>query len=94
MEPALVGDDSRPRLPRGVRLRRDDTRGEWTLLAPERVFQADAIAVEVLKLCNGERTLSAIVDELAAAFSADRARVETDVRGLLGQLAQKRLIDL
>jgi coenzyme PQQ biosynthesis protein PqqD len=86
--------DVKPRFPRGVRLRLDETRGQWTLLAPERVFKADAVAAEVLKRCDGERTLGAIVDELAAAFSADRARVEADVRDLLGQLAQKRLIDL
>ena len=90
----LVADEAMPRLPRGVRLRYDETRGEWLLLAPERVLKADKIAVEILKRCTGEASFSAIVDDLAASFSADRARVEADVRKMLGELAQKRLVDL
>jgi pyrroloquinoline quinone biosynthesis protein D len=84
----------KPRLPRGVRLKYDETRGEWLLLAPERVIKADAIAVEILKRCDGTATLAVIVDDLAAQFSADRARVETDVRELLEELAAKRMVDL
>ncbi len=85
---------SKPRLPRGVRLKYDETRGEWLLLAPERVIKADAIAVEILKRCDGTATFAAIVDDLALQFSADRARVETDVRALLEELAAKRMVDL
>lgn len=85
---------SRPRLPRGVRLKHDETRGEWLLLAPERVIKADAIAVAILQRCDGIATLDAIVDDLAMAFSADRARVEADVRALLENLAAKRMVDL
>jgi pyrroloquinoline quinone biosynthesis protein D len=87
----LVG---RPRLPRGVRLKLDETRGEWLLLAPERVIKADAIAVEILKRCDGTATVDAIIDDLATAFSADRSRVATDVRALLDELAAKRMMDL
>jgi pyrroloquinoline quinone biosynthesis protein D len=84
----------KPRLPRGVRLKYDKTRAEWLLLAPERVIKADAIAAEILKRCDGTLTLEAIVDDLARQFSADRARVEEDVRALLGELAEKRMVDL
>lgn len=87
-------DDARPRLPKGVRLRHDETRGEWLLLAPERVLKADPIAVEILKRCTGERSVREIVDELAATFAADRAQIDTDVRALLADLAAKRLLDL
>jgi coenzyme PQQ biosynthesis protein PqqD len=85
---------SKPRLPRGVRLKYDETRGEWLLLAPERVIKADAIAVEILKRCDGTATLAAIVDDLAERYSADRARVDMDVRKLLSELAAKRMVDL
>lgn len=81
-------------MPRGVRLKHDETRGEWLLLAPERVIKADAIAVAILQRCDGTATLDAIVDDLAATFSTDRARVETDVRALLDNLAAKRMVDL
>lgn len=86
--------DCHPRLPRGVRLRHDATRDEWTLLAPERVLKPDAVAVEVLKRCTGDATLSAIVDDLARAFTADRSRIDADVRALLADLAAKRVVDL
>jgi len=33
---------SKPCLPRGVRLKYDETRSEWLLLAPERVIKTDA----------------------------------------------------
>ena len=35
----------------------NEAQGGWVLLAPERVFKADAIAVEILKRCTGEATL-------------------------------------
>jgi coenzyme PQQ biosynthesis protein PqqD len=89
-----IGDGSKPRLPRGVRLKHDETRGEWLLLAPERIVKTDAIALAILQRCDGDATFAAIVDDLAAAFSADRGRVENDVRVLLEDLAAKRMIDL
>ena len=85
---------SRPRLPRGVRLKHDDIRKEWLLLAPERVLKTNAIAVEILKRCTGEKSLDAIVDDLASTFTAERSRVDNDVRALLTELATKRLVDL
>ncbi|MEJ0095586.1 MAG: pyrroloquinoline quinone biosynthesis peptide chaperone PqqD [Methylocella sp.] len=88
----LVG--AAPRLPRGVRLKHDDTRGEWLLLAPERVVKVDPIAVAILQRCDGVATIEAIVDDLAATYSADRARIDTDVRALLADLAAKRMVDL
>ena len=67
--------------------------GGWVLLAPERVFKADAIAVEIVKRCTGEATLGAIVDDLAKTFSAPRERILTDVTALLHGLAEKRLLE-
>jgi pyrroloquinoline quinone biosynthesis protein D len=86
--------DARPRLPRGVRLVHNEAQGGWVLLAPERLFKADAIAAEVLKRCTGETALSAIVDDLATAFSAPRERILADVTTLLRGLADKRLLEL
>jgi pyrroloquinoline quinone biosynthesis protein D len=93
-ERASLTTQSRPRLPRGVRLVHNEAQGGWVLLAPERVFKADAIAAEVVKRCTGEATLEAIVDDLAATFSAPRERVLTDVTTLLQGLADKKLLEL
>jgi pyrroloquinoline quinone biosynthesis protein D len=89
-----ISGEARPKLPRGVRLREDETRGGHVLLAPERVVRADPVAVAVLQLCDGTRTLNQLVDELCAAYKGDRTRIDTDVRALLADLAAKRMLDL
>src|ERR1700730_17774337 len=53
-----------PRLPRLVRLVHNEAQGGWVLLAPERVFKADAIAAEIIKRCTGEATFSELIDDL------------------------------
>lgn len=92
--PAIAAD-ARPRLPRGVRLVHNEAQGGWVLLAPERVFKPDPIAVEIIKRCTGESTFAALVDDLAQAFStAPRDKILTDVTALLRGLADKRLLEL
>src|SRR6266571_3753245 len=61
--PAAIPLDAQPRLPHGVRLVQNEAHGGWVLLAPERVFKADAIAVEIIKRCTGDASLAEIVDE-------------------------------
>ena len=86
--------DARPRLPRGVRLVQNEAHGGWVLLAPERVFKADAIAVEIIKRCTGDASLAEIVDDLAKVYAAPRERVLADVTVLLRGLADKKLLEL
>jgi pyrroloquinoline quinone biosynthesis protein D len=96
-EPAAkpsLPSDCRPRLPRGVRLTHNEAQGGWVLLAPERVFKADAVAVEILKRCDGEATFSAIVEDLSKTFSAPRERIEADCAVMLRSLADKKLLEL
>jgi pyrroloquinoline quinone biosynthesis protein D len=90
----MIPDDARPRLPRGVRLREDKVRERWVLLAPERIVKVNPIAVEILKLCDGSRSLAEIVAGLAGRFNADPARVGADVRTLIASLAEKRMAEL
>jgi pyrroloquinoline quinone biosynthesis protein D len=91
---ASISPDARPRLPRGVRLVYNEAQGGWVLLAPERVFKADAIASEVVKRCTGEATFAAIVDDLAKTYSAPRERILADVTAMLRGLADKKLLEL
>ena len=89
-----LSPESIPALPRGVRLRFDKVRNVWTLLAPERVLMPDEIAVEILKRCDGEATVAAIVDDLGRAFVADRDEIAADVEELLQDLADKGLVTI
>ncbi len=88
MEPS-----AKPRLPRGVKLRHDDVRQRWTLLAPERIFEVDGTAAAVLQLCDGERDLGAIIAELANRYSAPPAVIEKDVVAMLSDLKAKRVLE-
>jgi pyrroloquinoline quinone biosynthesis protein D len=91
--PMEIESSSRPRLPRGVKLRHDDVRGRWTLLAPERIFEVDATAATVLQMCDGERDLAGIVAELARRYNAPETVIETDVVAMLNDLKAKRVLE-
>jgi pyrroloquinoline quinone biosynthesis protein D len=84
-----VSEASRPILPRHAKLKFDDSRQRWVILAPERVLAPDDIAVEVLQLCDGIRTVTDMIDLLAAKYTADRAEIGTDVIAMLQDLADK-----
>jgi pyrroloquinoline quinone biosynthesis protein D len=84
-----VSEASRPVLPRHAKLKFDETRKVWVILAPERVLAPDEIAVEVLQLCDGVRNVAIMVDELAAKYAAPREAILTDVIAMLQDLADK-----
>ena len=84
-----VSETSRPKLPRHTRLKFDETRQVWVILAPERVLAPDEIAVEVLHLCDGERSVADMIDQLAVKYAAPREAISTDVIAMLQDLADK-----
>ncbi len=84
----------RPRLARGARIRLDPRDGTPVLLSPERGLRLSATAAAVVGLCDGERDLASLVDELVARFGgAERTRVDSDVRVLLADLRGRGVID-
>jgi pyrroloquinoline quinone biosynthesis protein D len=84
-----VSEASRPVLPRHAKLKFDETRQVWVILAPERVLAPDEIAVEILKLCDGVRSVSDIIDQLAEKYAAERDAIGADVIAMLQDLADK-----
>ena len=84
-----VSEASRPVLPRHTKLKFDQTRNVWVILAPERVLAPDEIAVEVLQLCDGVRTVAGMIDQLAEKYAAPRETIEADVIAMLQDLADK-----
>ena len=83
-----------PAFNRGFRLRFDEVRDAWVILAPERLFMLDEPAVEILKLVDGVRDIPAIVDALAERFNAPRERIADDVATMLLDLSDKGAIRL
>ena len=84
-----VNEASRPVLPRHAKLKFDETRKVWVILAPERVLAPDEIAVEVLQLCDGVRSVAQMVDQLAEKYAAPRQAIAADVVTMLQDLADK-----
>src|SRR6202045_3827073 len=84
-----VSEAGGPILPRHAKLRFDETRQVWVILAPERVLAPDEIAVEVLQLCDGVRSVADMVDQLAIKYAAERGAIATDVIAMLQDLADK-----
>src|SRR4051794_20495186 len=88
----IISAASRPALPRHVKLRHDAARDRWAILAPERVFTPDVIAVAVLQLCDGSRSVEVIAGELAETYNAPKERILADVTALLQALADKGVV--
>ena len=75
-----------------IKLRHDAGRGRWIILAPERIFDPDDIAVEVLKLCDGERTVADIAGVLAKEYNAPIGEIAADIIAMLQDLADKGVV--
>ena len=88
----IIGEQARPRLAPHVRLRFDERRERWVVLAPERLLMPDEIAVEVLHRCDGRTSIVAIVDGFAAAFDAGREEIMEDVLALVQELVDKGVL--
>jgi pyrroloquinoline quinone biosynthesis protein E len=82
-----------PRLSPKARVRSDPRDGRPVLLSPERGLRLSDTAAAVVALCDGTRDVEAIVDELAARYGAERARVASDVEALLADLHERALLE-
>jgi len=89
----VIGLSSVPRLPTGVRLKYDDAREQWVVLAPERLFVLDPIAHAIVDKCDGVATVDEIAGVLSDAYQAPRDQIETDIVQMLQDLADKGVIE-
>lgn len=79
-------------MPRHIKLRHDPGRGRWIILAPERVFNPDETAVEVLKLIDGQRSVNAIAEVLSRDYQAPLDVVTSDILAMLQDLTDKGVL--
>ena len=88
-------EENIPKLPRHAKLRYDEARKKWIINAPERVFELDEIAGEVMQLVNGVSSVSEIIDILLKKYEgAPRDVITKDVLAMLQPLAEKGFIIL
>ena len=88
----IIDTASMPALPVHIKLRHDAGRGRWHVLAPERVFEPDDIAVEILKRCDGQTSVESIATELAKDYNAPVQDILADTIFMLQELADKGVI--
>ena len=88
----IIAADSKPALPRHIKLRHDAGRGRWLVLAPERVFEPDDISVEILKRCDGATSVESIAGVLAKEYHAPLQNILADTISMLQELSDKGVV--
>jgi pyrroloquinoline quinone biosynthesis protein D len=83
----------RPVLAAKTRVQRDKVTQEMILLYPEGFLQLNATAAAIIALCDGQRTLRQIVEELAVQYHASPADLQDDVTALVCDLSAHSLLD-
>ena len=88
-----ISEDVKPKFPKHVKFRHNKARDEWVVLAPERLVKLDPIAVEILPLVDGERSVKNITTELSKKFKAPQETIIIDVIEMLQNLSDKGFIE-
>jgi pyrroloquinoline quinone biosynthesis protein D len=65
------GIDTRPRVGTGFRLQWEPAQNSHVLLYPEGMVKLNQSGGEIMKRCDGERSVAVIVSELEQAFSTE-----------------------
>lgn len=88
-----AGPDARPRLTRKAKLKYDALEKRFLLLAPERGMVLSDSAAEILKRCDGTKSLSAIAEELSSATSTPVEQIERDIWAFVDELRKRGLLE-
>lgn len=89
--PAPVPASGRPALAAHVRMRFDRTRERHVLLGPESVIVLNPTGADILRLCDGHRTVSGVAAVLRERY--DRV-VDDEVAAFLARLVAKRCLEI
>jgi pyrroloquinoline quinone biosynthesis protein D len=90
-EPA-IDPNARPAIGRGFRLQWEPAQQAHVLLYPEGMVKLNASAGEILKRCDGARTVGEIVADLETAFSA--TNLTDDVTSFMSFAVTKHWLEI
>ncbi len=79
--------ESKPRIGPGFRLQWEPAQECHVLLYPEGMVRLNGSAGEIMRRCDGERSVAQIVADLEQAF--DTTGLEPEVRGFVEMAAQQ-----
>lgn len=89
---AALSDSNVPKLAAGCRW--GGTKEEPVVLFPEGAIRVQGTGRLILELCDGERSLAEIVQQLESQYIlAQPGKIRADVVAFLQELHQKRIVD-
>lgn len=91
-ERSIITARSTPSLPNHVRLQFDPVRQAWAVLSPERIFWPNEVSLDILRHCDGQTTVAAIISALAVEYDATEEDVAADVTDFLQEWTDKLLV--
>jgi len=91
-ERSIITRLSMPSLPDHVRIQFDPIRQAWAVLSPERVFWPNDVSLDILRHCDGQTTVAAIITALAGEYDASEDDVAADVVEFLQEWSDKLLV--
>ena len=83
----MINPQTKPIVATMFRLQFEPAQDSWVLLYPEGMVKLNTPAAEILRRCDGRRSVDEIVAELEAAFAQKSLR--DDVCNFLGQARQR-----
>lgn len=86
-----VPADAQPRIGRGFRLQWEEVQNCHVLLYPEGMIRLNQSGGEILKRCDGERSVEAIVADIERAFTAEG--LAPDIAAFLTMARDKRWVE-
>jgi pyrroloquinoline quinone biosynthesis protein D len=87
-----VDTNAKPVLGRGFRLQWEPAQNAHVLLYPEGMVKLNGSAGEILKRCDGARTIGEIVSDLEAAFAT--TGLAKDVTAFMALAVEKRWLEI
>jgi pyrroloquinoline quinone biosynthesis protein D len=88
----VLGLEARPALGRGFRLQWEPAQQAHVLLYPEGMVKLNGSAGEILKRCDGVKTVQDIVSDLETAFTA--TGLFADVTSFMAMALEKRWLEI
>lgn len=87
-----IDSSSKPAIGRGFRLQWEPAQNAHVLLYPEGMVKLNGSAGEILKRCDGERTVTEIVADLESSFAT--SGLATDVAAFVSLAVTRRWLEV
>lgn len=84
--------EQKPSVASMFRLQFEEAQDSWVLLYPEGMVKLNPSAAEILKRCDGERSISEIIEQLEKEFGAED--LKNDVTSFIDIALEQRWITL